>query len=138
MGAGRGRLVRQLLTESFVVSIMAGVLGVAVARGLLEAMIAISVGTEELVMMAELSPRVLGFTLLIALIAPVVFGTFPALRASMAGAVGALRDGRSSTGGQSGKKARSALVGIQVALALSLMIVAGLLSRTMIGLSTGR
>jgi len=136
LGARRGRLVRQLLTESFLISIVAAALGLLVAWGLLEAMIAISQGTEPLLLMAELSPRVLGFTVLVALIAPLVFGTLPALRASLSGAMGVLRGSRTTTANRSGKRARNVLVGAQVSLALALMVVAGLLTRTMVNLQT--
>ena len=84
--------------------------------------------------MAELNGRVLGFTFLVALLAPVAFGLFPALRASASGASSALRDGRSGDGGRSGKRARSALVTAQVSLALTLMIVASLLVRTVVAM----
>ena len=73
--------------------------------------------------MAELNGRVLGFTLLLSLVAPLAFGLFPALRASSAGPSAALRDGRSAVGGRSGKRARAFLVTAQVSLALTLMIV---------------
>ena len=134
LGARRSRLIRQLLTESFVVSLAAAALGVVFAWGILEAQIRISQGTEQLVLMAEIDTRVLAFTLMVALIAPLVFGTFPALRASVAGPAGVLRDARTTTGGRAGHRARSMLVGFQVALALSLMVVAVLLTRTMANL----
>ena len=134
LGAGRGRLVRQLLTESLVISLAAGALGVALAYALNEAMIWISAGTEVVFLMAELDGRVLGFTLLVALLCPIVFGLFPALRASSDG--GTLREGRSPDGDRAGKRARGALVTAQVALALALMVVAGLLSRSVIALQT--
>ena len=86
--------------------------------------------------MAEFNGKVLAFTLLVSLVAPLAFGLFPALRASSSGPAAALRDGRSGDGGRSGKRARSVLVSAQVALALTLMIVATLLTRTVINLQT--
>lgn len=132
IGAGRGRLVRQLLTESALVSLAAAGLGLAVAWGLNDALVRISAGAEEAFRMAEIDGRVLAFTLLVSLLAPVVFGLFPALRASAAGPVSTLRDGRSGDGSRGDSRARSALVTAQVSLALTLMIVAGLLARSVV------
>ncbi len=136
LGAGRTRLVRQLLTESMVISLAAAGLGLGFAYALNEALIWISAGTEEVFLMAEFDAKVLAFTLLVSLVAPLAFGLFPALRASSSGPSAALRDGRSGDGGRSGKRARSVLVCAQVSLALTLMIVATLLTRTVVNLQT--
>ena len=136
LGAGRTRLIRQLLTESMVISLAAAGLGLGFAYALNEALIWISAGTEEVFLMAEFDGKVLAFTLLVSLVAPLAFGLFPALRASSSGPAAALRDGRSGDGGRSGKRARSVLVSAQVALAITLMIVATLLTRTVINLET--
>jgi len=135
LGAGRGRLVRQLLTENLVISLVAGGIGLGLARALLDFLVRVSNGQEELFMMAELDGRVLGFTLLVALGAPLLFGGLPALRATL-GAMGALREARSTGGGRSGRRTRAVLAGAQVSLALTLMVVAGLLTRTIINLQT--
>jgi putative ABC transport system permease protein len=136
LGAGRARLLRQLLTESIVISLAAAGLGLAFAYALNESLIWISAGTEEVFLMARFDEKVLAFTLLVSLVAPLAFGLFPALRASSSGPSAVLRDGRSGDGGRSGKRARGALVSAQVALALTLMIVATLLTRTVINLQT--
>jgi len=136
LGAGRARLIRQLLTESMLISLAAAGLGLGFAYALNETLIWISAGTEQIFLMAEFNGKVLAFTLLVSLVAPLGFGLFPALRASSSGPAAALRDGRSGDGGRSGKRARSALVSAQVALALTLMIVATLLTRTVINLQT--
>lgn len=135
LGASRGRVVRQLLTESLMISVIATALGVATAYGLNRILVWISAGQEPVFLMAELDGRVLAFTLVICLLAPVTFGLFPALRASSGGPEAALRDGRSADGGLRGKRARSALVTAQVALALTLMVVATLLTRSVINLT---
>jgi len=134
LGAGRTRLIRQLLTESMLISLAAAGLGLGFAKALNESLIWISAGTEEVFLMAEFDGKVLTFTLLVSLVAPLAFGLFPALRASSAGPSAALRDGRSGDGGRSGKRARAVLVAAQVSLALTLMIVATLLTRTVINL----
>ena len=134
LGAGRARLIRQLLTESMLISLGAAGLGLCFAYALNEFLIWISAGTEEVFLMAELDGKVLAFTLLVSLAAPLAFGLFPALRASSGGPSAALRDGRSGDGGRAGKRARGVLVAAQVSLALTLMIVATLLTRTVINL----
>ncbi len=135
LGADRGRIVRQLLTESLVISLAAAVLGIAFAKGLNEALIWISNGQEQVFLMAKLNGRTLAFTMAVSLIAPLLFGLFPALRASNANPGAALNEGRGADGARSGKRARGFFVGAQVSLALSLMIVAGLLVRTVVNLS---
>jgi len=129
LGARRGRIIRQLLTESLVISICAAILGIGFAWGLNEALIRISNGQEVVFLMAELDLRTLSFTLALSVLAPMVFGLFPALRASSDSGT-PLNAGRGADGGRSGKRARSFLVGTQVALAVSLMVVAGLLVRS--------
>ncbi len=136
LGAGRGRLVRQLLTESLMISVAAAALGLGFAWALNKALVLISAGQEAVFQMAKLDGRVLEFTLLVSLVAPLAFGLFPALRASASGPEAALRDGRSGDGGRAGKRARAALVTVQVSLALTLMVVASLLTRTVINLQT--
>ncbi|MDH3270641.1 MAG: ABC transporter permease [Gemmatimonadota bacterium] len=134
LGAERWRLVRQLLTESLAISLAAGSTGLAVAYALNEALIWVSAGTEEILLMAEIDGRVLAFTLLVSLLAPVAFGLFPALRASGLSASTTLRASRSGDGDRAGKRARNALVTAQVSLALTLMITAGLLVRTVVNI----
>ena len=136
LGAERKRLVRQLLTESMVISLAAAGLGLGFAHALNQLLVWISAGAEEIFLMAELDGKVLAFTLLVSLAAPLAFGLFPALRASSSGPSAVLREGRSGDGGRSGKRARGVLVAAQVSLALTLMIVATLLTRTVINLQT--
>ena len=136
LGAGRGRLVRQLLTESLMISAAAAALGIGIAYALNRALIWISAGQEPAFLMAQIDGRVLAFTVAISLAAPVAFGLFPALRASAGGPEAALRDGRSGDGGRSGKRSRAVLVTAQISLALTLMVVASLLTRSVINLQT--
>ena len=130
LGAGRRRMVRQLLTESLLISLTSAALGLAIAVGLNRVLVWISAGMEVAFIMAEMDGRVLGFTLLVSLVAPLVFGLVPALRASGASASSALRDRGSADGGRSGRRMRAGLVAAQVSLALTLMVVATLLTRT--------
>jgi putative ABC transport system permease protein len=130
LGAGRRRMIRQLLTESLMISLLSAALGLGIAYGLNRTLIWISAGMEVAFIMAELDGRVLAFTLLVSLVAPLVFGLVPALRASGLSASSALRDRGSTDGGRSGRRMRSGLVAAQVSLALALMVVASLLTRT--------
>jgi predicted permease len=131
LGAGRRRLIRQLLTESLMISLASAALGLGIAVLLNRVLIWISAGMEVAFRMAKLDGRVLGFTLMVSLVAPVVFGLVPALRASGLAGSSALRDrGAGGDGGRSGSRTRGALVTAQVSLALALMVVATLLTRT--------
>jgi predicted permease len=139
LGAGRGRIVRQLLTESILLSLAGGISGLAIGFAGVRALLAISpaglprVGENGSAL--TLDWRVLGFTLAISLLTGVLFGLFPALSASRSDVNSMLKEssGRSGTGLRQGK-ARSLLVVSEVSLALVLLIGSGLLIRTLIAL----
>jgi putative ABC transport system permease protein len=141
MGAGRGRIVRQLLTESIVLSLTGGGVGLVIGfisiRGLL------SVNTAGLPRVGEdgslvgMDWRVLGFALLVSVMTGVLFGLIPALHASRADLSTTLKEGGGRTGtGFRHNKARSLLVVTEVALALILLIGSALLIRTSLALGT--
>jgi putative ABC transport system permease protein len=138
VGAGRRRLMRQLLTESALLAAMGGVAGVLLA--LLLTPVASTVVSEPF--RAGLAPisvdgRVLAFTLSVSLLAGVLFGLVPAWRASRIDLYNVLKDtGRSLLGGSGGRRLRSALVVTEVALALILLVGAGLLTRTLAAYSS--
>lgn len=136
LGAGRWRLVRQAMAESTIVSLAAGLAGLGFARLLLDALIRISRGTEPAFLMADLDLRVLAFALAVSFAAPLLFALFPAVQSSRSHAADALREGPRSGVGVGGRRSRTVLVGVQVALALTLMVVSGLLVRTMHNLTT--
>ena len=131
LGASRHRIVRQLLGESALLATIGGLLGAGL--GVL--------GTRLLVTMAPpgtpriehvtLDARVLAFTAVASLGAALLFGLLPALRASRTDVQAALKEGgRSGDGAARGRPLRSALVVVQVALALVMLVGAGLLLRT--------
>ena len=127
LGAGRGRLVRQLLTESAVLSFFGGIVGLAFAWATID-MLTTFVGrftarTGEI----QLDPGVLAFTLLVAVVTGLVFGTFPAL-ASRVNLVTALKTGGKGTSDAgSGRKLQRALIVAQVAVSVVLLVGSGLL-----------
>jgi len=136
LGAGRLRIVRQLLTEGAMLSLTAGLLGLLVMKATLAGLLFMSRDNAEMVAVVGylgIDRNVLLFTLSVALVAPLLFALFPALRASRGQLVETLKEaGGRTIGGRGAMKGRRFLVAGQVALALGLMIVAGLLIESMI------
>ncbi len=128
LGAGRGRIARQMLTESVMLALLGGAAGVVMGRWLLSVLIGSD--TIGLPRMEEigLDGRVLIFTLVISVLAGIAFGMVPAMRLSSARATDALRAGNRSAGGD--RWTRSALVVSELALAVVLLAGAGLLLRS--------
>jgi putative ABC transport system permease protein len=131
LGAGRGRLMRQMLTESVVLSLLGAIVGVALAR----------VGVSVLATMAAQSfPRLadtridllaLMFTVVVALATGILFGLFPALQNARGATQDVLKEGsQASTTGRGRLRLRRALVAAEVALSLLLLVGAGLLIKS--------
>jgi predicted permease len=129
LGAGRGRLVRQLLTESVVLSMVAAIVGIGLAYGLLGAVLGVSPDNVPRLDQARVDWHVLLFTFVVALGATVLFGLLPALRTAGAQLERALREGGRAVRGAR-DKVRSILVGAEVALAMALLVGAALLIRS--------
>ncbi len=131
MGAERGQIVRQLLTESVVLGLAGGVTGLAIAFWGLKLLVAM--GPESLPRLSEIGvdPLVLGFTAVISVVASVLFGLFPALKFGNANLVASLKEGgRGGTAGKAQHFARNSLVVAQMALALILLAGSGLMIRS--------
>jgi putative ABC transport system permease protein len=130
LGAGRARVIRQLLTESLLLSFAAGVLGYLLALWGVEALVALS--PKNLPMRDQLAPDlfVLAFNIGISMITGILFGLAPALAATRTDLVVALKQGAAGGGGGTGKKTRNVLVAAEVAISLMLLIGAGLLIRS--------
>ena len=129
VGAGRRRIIRQLLTESILLSLIGGVLGLLLTFVGLRLLV--SLGPDTLPRLNEIAidARVLGFTFVVSLITGVVFGLAPAVRSSRIDLNGVLKDSGRTTGAGH-NRARNAFVVVQVALSLVLLIGAGLLVRS--------
>ena len=130
LGAGRGRLIRQLLTEGLLVSLLAGAFGMLMAPWAGNLILAFRQPSYAL-RNVDTTPdaRVLGFTLLVALLTGVLFSLAPALQSSKPDLVVTLKDNTPGAGRRS--RLRSVLVSSQVALSLVLLIVAGVTLRRM-------
>jgi predicted permease len=131
VGASRFRLIRQLLTESVVLSLLGGMLGLAFAYWGADAMMSLlSSGSIPV----GLDLRVLGFTAAVSLLTGVLFGLAPAFRATRLELTPMLKEGSGSTGPARSRLSK-ALIVAQVALSLVLLIGAGLFVRTLRNLS---
>jgi predicted permease len=132
LGAGRGRLLRQLLTEAAVLGLAGGAVGLAIAWGGTRALIAAQPADIPRLDQIGVDGTVVFFTLAIALATGLAFGAIPALQATGSGLMGALREGSRGGGGH---RIRGGLVVAEMALAVVLLTGAGLLVRSFIELT---
>jgi len=131
LGAKRGRIVRQLLTESLVLAVAGAVLGLALAFAILAYLANQGSIVLPLLSMARIDGAALAWTLLIAVGAAVFFGSAPALRMSTGNLQEALKDGgHGASEGRKPDRVRSTLVITEIALACVLLVGAGLLLRS--------
>ena len=134
MGAGRWRVIRQLLTESFTLAMLGAVLGVALASWASKLLLVmVSGGPETIPVDVGLDSRVLVFVVLVSLATPLLFGMAPAWRAARVELNSSLKQGRNIAAVNS-PLARALVVG-QVALSLVLLVGAGLFLRTLVNLT---
>jgi putative ABC transport system permease protein len=136
LGAGRLRLVRQLLVESLILAMAGAALGILVAWGGLKSIVAAMPGdtipTEAVI---ELNGTVLVFTLCVAVLTALIFGLVPALQVGRRDLNEPLRDsGKGLSGGTKHSRLRDAVVVLEVALSLTLLVGAGLLMRSFVAL----
>ena len=132
LGAGRRRLMCQLLTESLILAALGGVVGLAIAYGGVRTILALSPDALPRIEEIAVDGRVLAFTSLIAIITGILFGLIPALRSAGSPVGESLKEGsRLATSGRSARRLHGALVVAEFALALVVLTGAGLLIRTL-------
>ena len=127
LGAGRGRLVRQLLTESTLLAVAGGTVGVLFALGTVDMLTRFVGRFTERTGEVSMDVSVLLFTLLVSIVTGIVFGTLPAL-GTRVNLVNALKQGSNQAGAGTGRRSmQSALIVAQVAVSVVLLVGAGLL-----------
>ncbi|KPK81250.1 MAG: hypothetical protein AMS25_07210 [Gemmatimonas sp. SM23_52] len=130
LGASRGRVARQMLTESVVTALFGGALGLAVAYGALRALASLGGGSLPVQTGIALDGTALLFTLIVSVATGLLFGLAPAIRAPNLQVVEALKEGHRGLRGAGGLRLQRGLVVGQVALSLVLLIGSGLLMRS--------
>jgi putative ABC transport system permease protein len=138
IGASRARLIRQLLTEAFLLSSAGALLGILFARwGSALLVRYLSTARDRVFLDLSLDGRVLGFTLALAVLTSVLFGLLPALRSTRVSLASAMKGGQATEGGRRMRFAvRKWIVVGQVALSVVLLVAAGLLLRSFAKLAT--
>ena len=135
LGASRLRVVRLLLSESLMLSLAGGCLGLLLAVWGTNALVALAPDNIPRLNEVGVDARVFGFTLAVSLVTGIVFGLVPALHAAKPDLNEALKEGlRGSMGSSAGKRTRSILVVVEVALSLVLIIGAGLMIKSFLRL----
>jgi putative ABC transport system permease protein len=131
LGASRARVIRQLLTESVVLAIAGGLLGLLFALWGMARLVALSGDDLPRAAQIGIDVRVLGFTLLVAIFTSVLFGLVPAIHSSKTDLNETLKEGGRGTSGSGRTRLRSVLVTVEVAIAVVLLVGAGLLIQSL-------
>ncbi len=141
LGAGTRRVARELLTESMLLGLVGGVIGVALAYAGIQLLLYLQPARLPRLSEITLDPNVLLFTLAVSVVAGLLFGTIPVLKYARPELANALKEnGRGASDGRERHRARNTLVVAQVALAVVLLVASGLMIRTfmaMRGVSPG-
>jgi len=130
LGAGRWRLVRQLLTESVMISVLGGAVGLLLALWGVDMLVRLKPDSLPRVETIAIDGRVMGFALIVAVLTGIVFGLIPALTAVRVNVSEALKEGGRGAVGAVRHRLRSVLVVMEVAMALLLLVGAGLLIKS--------
>ena len=134
LGASRMRIVRQMLTESLLLSILGGALGALLAVWGVELLVSLSADSLPPTVNVTIDRTVLVFTLLISIVTGLLFGLAPAFRTAKVNLIDSLKDGARGAEGTLRNRTRSVLVIFESAVAVVLLIGAGLLVRSLIAL----
>jgi putative ABC transport system permease protein len=134
IGAGRGRIVTQLLSESLLLALVGGGLGLLVAAWGTAGLVAIIPDSIPRLDEVQVDARVAFFAIAISCVTGVLFGLAPAVQTSNANVIELLRDGGRTAGGRGTRRMRSMLVMAEVALALVLLVTAGLMINSFVRL----
>ena len=136
LGAGRGRLVRQLLTESIMLAVAGGALGIAFAAGASRLLLRLVSGGPDVVPLnVSSNGSMLLFTLVVTLLTALLFGSIPALRATRLELTQSLKDGQGAAAVRSKGLLAKSLIVSQVAFSLLLVVAAGLFLRSLMNLT---
>ncbi len=131
LGASRGRIAYELLAESIVLGLVGGVAGLGLAYAAVRALLALAPGNLPRLDNIAIDPPVLLFTLVVSIVAGLLFGAIPVFKYAGPNVAPALRGGgRNASASRERHRARSTLVVVQVALALVLLVGSGLMIRT--------
>ena len=131
LGAGRGRIIRQLLTESVILGVLGGGLGLLLAVWGVEGLLRMEPQGIPRLGDVRVDPTVIGFTMGLSLLTGILFGIVPAFQSARSGLSSTLKEsGRGALTSRSGSRMRTVLVVAEVALAVTLLIGAGLLIRS--------
>ena len=130
LGAERWRIVQQLLTESLLLAVAGGTLGILLATWIVKLFVASRPVTIPRIDMIAVDGRVVAFAAALSIVTGIVFGLVPALRASTPDLLSALKQAGRGAGLSPSRRFRSALVVVEVALALVLLVGAGLMIRS--------
>jgi predicted permease len=136
IGAGRGQLVRQLLGESCLLALFGGAAGVLVARWTLDLVVSLMPREAGDMIQVQLDPRVLAFAAALAIGTGLLFGLFPALHATRPDLVSALKgQAGQPSGTRAAARFRTSLATAQIALAMALLVSAGLFTKSLMNVS---
>jgi putative ABC transport system permease protein len=137
LGASRARLLRQLLTESLLLAVVGALAGLPLAIWGVRLLVALSPADLPRSQEISIDGRVLGFTLLVALVCGLIFGLAPALQSSRLNLNESLKEGgRSGTDGSGKRRMRNALVVTEIAFSLILLVGAGLMIKSFMKLQS--
>jgi len=131
LGAGRGRIVRQLLTESLLIAALGGTAGLLLGAWGISSLTALVPPDLLQLDQVRLNPTVLLFTLIVSALTGLLFGLLPALHAARTNLNTSLKEGGRSVAGAAWERARKGLLVAEVGLALALLVGAGLMLRTL-------